>query len=86
MSKTSREKQQSFAESESQLPCPSVIDGMPRSVEELLREIQLYQFQLEIQSEEIRQARLELEASRDHYADFYDFSPVGYITLLTGML
>jgi len=81
MSKTSREIQQSFEKSESQLPCPSAIDGMPRSVEELLREIQLYQFQLEIQSEEIRQARLELEASRERYADFYDFSPVGYITL-----
>ena len=81
MSKTSKEIQQSFEKSESQLPCPSAIDEMPRSVEELLREIQLYQFQLEIQSEEIRQARLELEASRDRYADFYNFSPVGYSTL-----
>lgn len=35
----------------------------------------------------MRDAQLELEESRDHYIDFYDFAPVGYLTLSdTGLI
>jgi PAS domain S-box-containing protein len=41
----------------------------------------VYEIELEMQNEELRRAHLELEESRNKYADLYDFAPVGYFTL-----
>ncbi len=47
----------------------------------LFEDLQTYRMELETQNEELRQAKEELAASRDRYADLYDFSPAGFVTL-----
>lgn len=49
--------------------------------ERLLHELEVHQIELELQNEELRQVRAEVEAAMEHFADFYDFSPVGFFTL-----
>ncbi|MBI5484738.1 MAG: PAS domain S-box protein [Deltaproteobacteria bacterium] len=50
------------------------------NVTKLLQQYRLRQSELELQIEELRNSRQELEASRDKYALLYDFAPVGYFT------
>jgi len=56
----------------------------PVSAEEtqrLIQELQIHQIELEMQNEELRQARVEVEAGLALYTELYDFAPVGYFTL-----
>jgi PAS domain S-box-containing protein len=56
----------------------------PRNVEEMQRfvhELEVYQIELEMQGEEMRQARDKAETALEKYAELYDFAPVGYLTL-----
>lgn len=47
----------------------------------ILQELEVYQVELEMQNEELRKARDEMEASLEKYSDLYDFAPIGYLTL-----
>jgi formate hydrogenlyase transcriptional activator len=46
----------------------------------LLHELQVHQIELEMQNEELRQAREELEGTGNKYAELYDFAPISYFT------
>jgi PAS domain S-box-containing protein len=47
----------------------------------LVHELQVRQMELEMQNEELKRARSEIEELLGQYADLYDFAPVGYFTL-----
>ena len=50
----------------------------------ILHELQVHQVELELQNEELREARLEEDSLRQRYVDFYDFSPSGFMSLGSG--
>jgi PAS domain S-box-containing protein len=50
-------------------------------LQKLAHELGTHQIELEMQNEELREARLELETSRNKYVELYDFSPIGYFTI-----
>lgn len=72
--------------SEVKLAHPPLPDASSRSAEGLLHELQMYQIELEIQKETLRQAQISLEESRDRYVDLYEFAPVGYLSLTSSGL
>jgi len=53
----------------------------PQSAQRLVHELKVHQIELEMQNEELREAREAMEALLEKYTDLYDFAPVGYLTL-----
>ena len=47
----------------------------------LLHELQVHQVEVELQDEEMRRSRAELETSLARQVQLYDFAPVGYFTV-----
>ena len=47
----------------------------------LTHELEVYQVELELQNEELRRAKVELESSRNEFSDLYEFAPVPYVAL-----
>ncbi len=47
----------------------------------LVHELQVHQIELEMQNQELREARAEREAALIRYTELYDFAPVGYLTM-----
>ncbi len=54
---------------------------LPEDTRQMLREVLVCQFELEIQNEELRRTQAELLASQSLYVDLYDAAPVGYCTV-----
>lgn len=55
--------------------------GTELDTQRLLHELQVHQIELEMQNEELTQARVAVEAALERYTDLYDFAPVGYFAL-----
>ena len=56
----------------------------PRVVAEtarLVHELEVHQIELEMQNEELRRTRVEIEAALERYTELYDFAPVGYFSV-----
>lgn len=53
----------------------------PEETQELIHELQVHQLELEMQNEDLRSSRSELEELLSRYADLYDSAPIGYCTL-----
>lgn len=68
-------------EAETRIAQSRGIEADTGSDSELLRELQVYRVELEMQNATLRQSQIVLEASRDRYIDFYDTAPIGCVTL-----
>ena len=70
------------AEQEARLLESEKIDAAwPPEARRALHELRVHQIELEMQNDELRFAREQLESSRARYFDLYDLAPVGYVTL-----
>lgn len=53
----------------------------PHNVETLVHELRVHQVELELQCQELKDAQVELEESRDRYRELYESIPIGYATI-----
>ena len=57
------------------------VSSQKLNAEKLLQELQIYQIELEMQHEELRQSRAEVEENLARATEFFDFAPASYLTL-----
>ncbi|RPH78830.1 MAG: PAS domain S-box protein, partial [Nitrospiraceae bacterium] len=50
-------------------------------IQKLVEDLKIHQGELQVQTEELRQAEKEASETRDQYMDLYDYAPVGYLTM-----
>lgn len=71
----------SRAENRFRATCGQLAAKPPHKLQDLVQELQIRQIELEMQNEELCRMQDELRASRQKYADLYEFAPLGYLTL-----
>jgi PAS domain S-box-containing protein len=54
---------------------------LSQQVRHLIHELEVFEVELEMQNEELHRDQEELEAARERYADLYDSTPIGYLTV-----
>ncbi|MDD5168226.1 MAG: ATP-binding protein [Syntrophales bacterium] len=59
----------------------SETSGLGADSQKLLHELQVFQIELEMQNEEIRDSKTAVDQLLEDYLDIYDFAPIGYFTL-----
>ena len=69
------------AEARLQSKTPGVQDLSHDEISVLVHELQVHQIELEMQNDELRRGQISLEEANRKYSDFYDFAPVGFLTL-----
>ncbi len=57
---------------------PSIDVTSLEDAKRLIAELQIHQIELEMQTDELRQAQAQLALEREKYADLYNFAPVAY--------
>lgn len=57
---------------------------MELETKRLIHELEVHKIELEMQNDELRQSRAEVEMLLRNYADLYDQAPVGYFTISRG--
>src|SRR5438876_403737 len=63
----------------SKAAAPKTKPDKEANLRRLVHDLQVHQIELEMQNRELQEAHAELEASRNRYAELYDFAPVGYV-------
>jgi len=58
---------------------PGAMGAEPAEV--VLHELLVHKFELEMQVEELRRTHGALEEARDRYLEYYEFAPIGYLTV-----
>ena len=81
MSKKDKQQDLLRVKAEARLANAQASIGSARPAGELLHELQVHQIELEMQNDELRRTRADLEEAHDRYVDLYEFAPVGYLTL-----
>jgi len=62
-------------------PVKAVRTETHADTQRMLHELQVHQIELELQNEDLQQAKIEVDANLDKYTDLYDFAPVGYFSI-----
>lgn len=64
-------------------PAANLGDAAPRAddARRMVHELQVHKVELEMQNEELRATRMEVEEGLARYTELFDFAPIGYATL-----
>lgn len=76
------EKRQSLrTDADSALASLSPEEATAQPADVMLHELLVHKVELEMQIEELQRAHIALEEARDHYAEYYEFAPVCYLSI-----